>query len=135
MKSQHGAAKKSDLPSLRMPAYSSLKSPFLSLFKHMTMSSSASGAEPAKEVGTAKCFLAGLISLYSSFDIKVTMIGPLLMNPPELLEHDPDLPLRIFGGTYQEYLGSRYYKRPDLIAAFYPGKQLILYCDVLLYCV
>ena len=91
------------------------------------------GAEPSKEGMTVKCFLAGLISLYFRDETKVTMIGPLLTNPPEIeLEHDPDPALRSFGGTYQEYLGSRCYKRPDLIAAFYPGtKYSPNYVDVI----
>ena len=50
--------------------------------------------------------------------IKGAMIGPLLTTDPE-----EKTAMTAFGGTYQEYIGTRGYKRPDLIAAFNPGRQ------------
>ena len=88
------------------------------------------GAEPTKELATAKCFIFGLTSLYGP-NLKVAMIGPLLrpFASPQFDSADEEkaweasTPLTCFGGTYQEYIGTRGYTRPDLIAAFYPGRQ------------
>ena len=79
------------------------------------------GAEPREESLKMLTLLAVFRSIGGP-NLRVTLIGPLMSSPlASACASDDPVVVTSFGGTYQDFLLSDKYKKPDFIVAFYPG--------------
>ena len=77
------------------------------------------GAEPAVEIPRIGIFINVTSNIICS-KLHIVYIGPLLISAPgEVQNMSPAVAL--FRGTYQDYILSSDYKKPDCIVAFFPG--------------
>ena len=77
------------------------------------------GAEPSKEILNVHVFF-NVVSNLTRRKLHIVFIGPLLLSPPGQVQIvNPAIIL--FRGTYQEYILTSDYERPDCIVGFFPG--------------
>ena len=77
------------------------------------------GAEPKEEILKIKIFL-NTVSNLTRRKLNIVFIGPLLLSPPGQVQIvNPAITL--FRGTYQDYILTSDYEKPDCIVAFFPG--------------
>ena len=79
------------------------------------------GAEPTVELEIlrVKIFL-NVVANITRRKLQIVYIGPLLISPAGQVQHlTPDI--TAFRGTYQDYILTSDYEKPDFIVAFFPG--------------
>ena len=79
------------------------------------------GAEPSEEIVTMHIFF-NVLSSISRCTLRIVFIGPLLLFPPGQVPVQMLYPaITFFQGTYQDYILTSDYEKPDCIVAFFPG--------------
>ena len=77
------------------------------------------GAEPRKEILKIKVFYNVMLNL-TGRKLHIVYIGPLLISPPGHVQILNPV-ITIFRGTYQDYILTSDYEKPDCIVAFFAG--------------
>ena len=77
------------------------------------------GAEPKQEILNIAVFF-NVVSNLCGCKLQVALIGPLVTSPPGQVEiFNPAITL--FRGTYQDYILTSDYQKPDCVVALFPG--------------
>lgn len=77
------------------------------------------GAEPDEEMPQIQVYF-DVLSNITGCQLHIVFIGPLLLSPPGQVQI-VNSAIALFRGTYQDYILTSDYKKPDCIVAFYPG--------------
>ena len=77
------------------------------------------GAEPSEEILKIHVFF-NVVSNLTRRKLHIVFIGPLLLSPPGQV-HIVNPAIILFRGTYQDYILTSDYEKPDCIVGFFPG--------------
>ena len=77
------------------------------------------GAEQTVEIPSSRVFF-NVLSNLTGCELRIVYVGPLLTSPPGQVEIVNPV-ITSFRGTYQDYILTSDYRKPDCIVAFFPG--------------